>query len=50
MSETAEALMRVKQGELCSKVPKLGASTSGSSIGNPSPIMGLMLEQTHVSE
>ena len=26
MSETAETLMHVKQGELCSKVPKLGAS------------------------
>ena len=37
-------------GELCSKVPKLGANTSASNIGNWSPITGLMREQTHVSE
>ena len=36
--------------ELCSKVPKLGANTSGLNIGTWSPITGLMREQTHVSE
>ena len=50
MSETAEALMRVKQGELFGKVPNWGVSTSGSSIGNASPTMSLMLEQILVSE
>ena len=50
MNVKAEALMRVKQGELFGNVPNLGGSTSGSSIGNPSPIMGLLQEQTLVSD
>ena len=50
MSETAEALMGVNQGESFGKVPNLGVRKSGSSIGNASRVMGLMLEQTHVSE
>ena len=43
-------LEAVTTRESCSKVPKLGAKTSGSNIGNWSPIKGLMREQTHVSE
>ena len=49
-NDASLTLEAVTTRELCNKVPKLGANTSGSNIGNWSPITGLMREQTHVSE
>ncbi|MDE0511654.1 MAG: hypothetical protein OXI88_07715, partial [Gammaproteobacteria bacterium] len=37
-------------GELCSKVPKMGVSTSGTNVRNWSQTTGLIREQIHVSE